>query len=91
AGWTYMLATEWILGARRDHEGLLIDPCIPSKWKKCKITRPFRGAVYEIEIENPKGVEHGVSLLEVDGKKVQGNLIKPHGDGRAHRVRAVMG
>lgn len=91
AGWSFMVATEWILGARREFEGLRIDPCIPSKWKKCKIVRPFRGAVYEIEILNPSGVEKGISTIEVDGKKIQSNIIEPHGDGKIHQVKVVMG
>ncbi len=91
AGWAYMMATEWMLGARRDFEGLKIDPCLPSSWKKCKIRRPFRGATYEILIENPKGMEHGVKEIWIDGKKIEKNLIKPHRDGKSHKVRVVMG
>jgi cellobiose phosphorylase len=91
AGWSFMAATEWILGARRDLDGLRIDPCIPRQWKKCAIRRPFRGAIYEIEIENPQGVEHGVKEIYVDAKKIPGNLIKPHTDGKMHKVRVVMG
>ena len=86
-----MAATEWILGARRDFEGLRIDPCLPGSWKKCFIRRPFRGAVYEIEIFNPKGVQHGVKEVYVDAKKIKGNLISPHQDGTVHKVRVVMG
>ena len=91
AGWAYMMATEWMLGARRDFEGLRIDPCLPSSWKRCKIRRPFREAVYEILIENPKGMEYGVKEIWVDGKKIEGNLIKPHRDGKSHKVKVVMG
>ena len=91
AGWAYMMATEWMLGARRDFEGLKIDPCLPSSWKKCKIRRPFREATYEILIENPKGMEQGVKEIWVDGKKIEGKLIKPHKDGKSHKVRVVMG
>lgn len=91
AGWAFMNATELMLGARRDYDGLRIDPCIPKYWKKCGITRPFRGATYEITIENPQGIEHGVKELFVDGEKVAGNLIKPHGDGKTHKIRAIMG
>lgn len=91
SGWAFMAATEWILGARRDYEGLRIDPCIPSHWKKCSIRRPFRGDVYEINIENPNGVEKGVKELYVDGKVVEGNLVKAIGDKKTHKVRAVMG
>lgn len=91
AGWSFMAATEWVLGARRDFDGLRIDPCIPRQWKKCAIRRPFRGAIYEIEIENPQGVEYGVKEIYVDKKKISGNLIKPHADGKMHKVRVVMG
>ncbi len=91
AGWTFMVATEWLMGARRDYEGLRIDPVLPTKWKKAKITRPFRGATYEINISNPKGVESGVVSVEVDGVAIEGNLIKPHMDGKIHIVNVVMG
>jgi len=90
AGWTFMAGTEWLLGARRDYNGLLVDPCLPKTWKRCRIVRPFRGAVYDIEILNPQGLEKGIVRLEVDGKPVQGNVIAPHKDGKTHRVRAVM-
>lgn len=91
AGWNFMSATQWILGARADYNGLRIDPCIPKKWKKCFTRRPFRGAIYDIEINNPKGVEHGVQEVVVDGKLISGNLIKPFDDGKVHKVKVVMG
>ncbi|MCP5462585.1 MAG: hypothetical protein H7A34_05340 [bacterium] len=89
--WMFIAATEWILGARRDFGGLRIDPCIPADWKECSIKRPFRGATYEIEIKNPNGVNKGVKELIVDGVKIDGTLIKPHGDGKVHKVSVVMG
>ncbi|RJP60977.1 MAG: hypothetical protein C4541_02980 [Candidatus Auribacter fodinae] len=89
--WMFIAATEWILGARRDFKGLLIDPCLPKEWKECSIKRPFRGAIYEIEIKNPEGVNKGVKSVTVDGKLIEGNLIKPHGDGKVHKVSVVMG
>lgn len=91
AGLTFVVATEWLLGVRKDYEGLRIDPCIPSHWKRCRVTRPFRGAHYEITIENSKGKEKGLKLVYVDGKPIEGNLVKPHSDQKTHRVRAVMG
>jgi cellobiose phosphorylase len=91
APWMFIAATEWILGARREFEGLLIDPCLPRHWKECWIRRPFRGAVYEISIKNPKGIQSGVREITIDGKKQKSNIIKPHRDGRVHRVDVVMG
>jgi len=91
SGWTFLAATEYLLGARRDYEGLRIDPVIPAKWKKCKITRPFRGAVYEIEIKNPEGVQRGVKEIKLNGKLVNGNLIRPADKGKRHKVEVLMG
>ncbi|MBI4354882.1 MAG: hypothetical protein HY597_00345 [Candidatus Omnitrophica bacterium] len=91
AGWTFMAGTEWVMGARRDYEGLRIDPSIPSTWKRCKITRPFRGATYEITILNPQGVQHGVASLRVDGQPIAGTVVRPHRDGRVHQVEVVLG
>jgi len=90
-GWTFLAATEYLLGAQRDYDGLGIDPVIPSKWKKFKITRPFRGAIYDIEVKNPKGVQRGVKKLLVDGEPVDGNLIKPGMKGKTYKVEVVMG
>jgi cellobiose phosphorylase len=91
AGWNFMAATQWILGVRAEYKGLIVDPCIPKRWKRCFIRRPFRGAIYEIEIENPKGLERGVREMVVDGKTLSGNLIEPFADGRIHKVKVIMG
>lgn len=91
APWMFQAATEWILGARRHFDGLLIDPCIPKKWKSCSIRRPFRGDVYMIKIENQGGVETGVKEIYVDGNKIHGKIIKPVGDGKEHAVKVIMG
>ncbi len=91
AAWAFLAATEWILGARREFEGLRVDPCIPSHWRRYRIKRPFRGAVYDIEIENPQGKENGVNSVFVDGVRIEGNIIRPHKDGKVHKVKVLMG
>jgi cellobiose phosphorylase len=91
AGWSFMAITEWLLGVRRDFEGLRIQPCIPAHWKRFFIRRPFRGAIYEIEVNNPKGVQRGIKGIYVDGQRIDGDLIKPHNDGKIHKVGVIMG
>jgi len=91
SSWMFIAATEWILGVRRDFGGLFIDPCLPHKWKECWIRRPFRGAIYEVTIKNPKGVQSGVKKITVDGREQKSNVIRPHGDGKVHNVEVVMG
>jgi cellobiose phosphorylase len=91
ADWSLFCVLEGMLGVCPEFEGLKIDPCFPKKWKKAKMTRKFRGATYEIEISNPKGVEYGVKAITVDGQCLTGNIIPPHNDGRVHQVKVVMG
>jgi cellobiose phosphorylase len=91
AGWNFLAATEWVLGARREYEGLRIDPCIPSSWKQARIKRPFRGSIYDILIKNPDNKEKGVKKLIVDGRQMESNLIYPHSDGNVHKVEVLLG
>jgi cellobiose phosphorylase len=83
--------TEWILGLRPDYDGLRIDPKIPKDWKEFKAIRNYRGAVYEIHVKNPNGVECGVKSIKVDGIAIPGNLIAPHSDGKPHQVEVELG
>jgi cellobiose phosphorylase len=83
--------TEWVLGLHAEYEGLRIDPKISKDWASFAATRSFRGAVYDITVTNPNGVEHGVASVTVDGTKIDGNVIKPHSDGKVHKVELVMG
>ena len=91
ADWTLFSAAEGILGVCPEFEGLKIDPCLPRHWKKARIKRKFRGADYAVEISNPEGVEHGVKEIKLDGQRLAGNIIPPHGDGQIHRVQVLMG
>ncbi len=91
AGWNFMAATEWILGVQHDYKGLLIDPCFPEKWKECRVSRPSRGANFEIHIKNPRGVQKGVKEILVNGKKIKGNIIRNFRPGKTYQVEVVMG
>ncbi len=75
AAWTYLAATQYILGIRPDYDGLRVDPCVPSDWKHFTVTRKFRGCEITIEVDNSSGVMKGVSSLEIDGKTIDGNII----------------
>ena len=88
-GWAYFSATRYILGVRPDFDRLVIDPCIPADWKNFKVTRVWRGAEYDIQIENPDGVMKGIREIYFDGQKV--NAIPQCEAGSEHRVRIIMG
>ncbi len=90
AAWQWHVFWGYILGIRPTYEGLLLDPCLPSEWEAITVRRSYQDAVYEIEIDKPRGKCTGVSRVVVDGEPIEGNIVKPHGDGRVHRVRVEM-
>lgn len=92
AAWSFVVASQYILGIRPDFDGLRIDPCIPKKWKGFTVSRKFRGVTYTIEVKNPKGKSKGVKSLVVDGRKVAGNVLPLPTDGRtAVKVEVTLG
>jgi cellobiose phosphorylase len=91
AAWMEKIALEWICGVRPTRKGLLMDPCIPDTWPAFKVHRQFRGATYEINVRNPRGVQKGIVSVTVDGVPLVGNLIPPHCDGAVHVVDVEMG
>ena len=88
-GWAYFSATRYMLGIRPDFEHLTIDPCIPADWREFSAVRRWRGAEYDIHVENPDGVMKGVQELYLDGEKVE--RIPVMAQGSRHDVRDVMG
>ena len=68
AAWNFVAITQWILGVRPEHEGLRIDPCLPSGWDGFRMVRRFRGASYRI------AVTRGDGGLVVDGRPIAGNV-----------------
>jgi N,N'-diacetylchitobiose phosphorylase len=76
ASWAYYAVTQYILGVQPEYDGLKIDPCLPSDWKELKITRRFRKKNFSIVIKNESGVQKGVRTMIVNGKEIDGSLIR---------------
>ena len=76
AAWNFVAISQYILGIIPSYDGLKI--------------RQFRGATFNIKIENPDHVSKGIKSLTVDGKAVDGNVISGITSG-VHEVVAVMG
>ncbi|MBQ3817340.1 MAG: glycosyl transferase [Clostridia bacterium] len=70
ASWTYLAATQYILGIRPEYDGLCIDPQIPDDWDGFEVSRQCRGKTYNIRV--CKGENKG---LTVNGKAVEGNIV----------------
>jgi cyclic beta-1,2-glucan synthetase len=93
AGCLYRAGIEAILGFRRQGAFLLLAPCIPREWPRFEIVYKFHSARYEIAVENPRGVNRGVSSAELDGTPLPGGPTRVPlvDDGRAHQVRVILG
>lgn len=90
AAWLPRVLTHWVLGVRPEWDGLRIDPCLPAGWARARMTRPWRGCTYEIEIEQGGTAADGVEVT-LDGRRLPDNLLAPPkriGERHSVRVRA---
>lgn len=75
ASWNYIAISQSILGIKPDFNGLKIDPCIPKEWDEYKISRNFRGAIYNITIINHVHVSKGIKYITVNREEIEGNIL----------------
>lgn len=90
AAWNYYAITRYILGIRPDYDGLIIDPCIPAEWKQFTIFRQWRGANYEIRINNNSAVEKGVKSVKLNGEMLNGTILPVKEPGSNNLVEVMM-
>jgi N,N'-diacetylchitobiose phosphorylase len=88
--WIYVAATKYILGVHTTYKGLKIEPCIPSDWKEYEVIRKWRGAVYNIKVKNPDGVEKGIKSIKLNGKIVD-KIIPVQDKNSINEVEVMMG
>lgn len=92
SGWYYRAGLEWILGLQVRADKLVFNPCIPKAWPHYSMTYQHGNSRYDVSVENPSGVSHGVLLIELDGvQQATGNSINLSNDGQLHQVRVVLG
>jgi cyclic beta-1,2-glucan synthetase len=91
AGWMQRAGIESILGLRMQGTFLHLDPCIPKFWRTFEMTVRYRSTRYEILVENPNGVAHGVLSARFDGKEGQPLCFPLLDDGTIHHVHVKLG
>jgi len=91
AGWLYRAGLEWMLGFRLRGATVSIDPCIPRLWPGYTIRFRYHAALYTIEVENPRQVTRGVTLIELDSQPRIGHDNIPLVRDGEHRIRIVLG
>ena len=73
AAWTYVAATQYILGIRPSYEGLRVRPLIPAHWPGFTAKRVFRGEEYQIEVTRKE--PDGALSITVNGKALEGDVV----------------
>jgi cyclic beta-1,2-glucan synthetase len=93
AGWMYRAGIESILGLRLQGAFLVLAPCIPKHWPRFEIVFQHASTRYEIVIENPHGVSHGITHAELDGQplSVDPMRVPLRDDSISHKIHAVLG
>ena len=91
AAWTFLSVSQAILGVQPTLDGLRIDPCVPSALKGFTVSRRYRGALYEITVENPNSVQKGVRSVTMNGTAITGNVLPVQPAGARVAVTVRMG
>jgi cellobiose phosphorylase len=90
AAWNFVAITQFILGIRPTHDGLMVSPAIPGKWKSFSVCRLYQGVVYDIVVQR-SGLGDRVQLT-VDDMPVQGTIVpRPQAGTRMVKVRVALG
>jgi len=91
AAWNFVALSQHILGIRPHWDGLLIDPCVPADWDAFAVRRFFRKEHYEIRFKNQSFIgTRGIKSITLDGKALDGNIVRPIGDGKSHLVEVLI-
>lgn len=91
ATWSFVAATQYILGLQPMPDGFRIDPCIPSSWSGFEAARQFRNKTLRIKVSNPDGIEKGVKYISINGVIIKGNIIREKLMSTFNEVEVVMG
>ena len=91
AAWNFYAVSQYILGVRPEYDGLKIDPCIPTDWKKFEVKRKFRDKMFYIKVENPNGASKGVKSVLLNGKELESNLIPLELAEETNEVKIILG
>jgi cyclic beta-1,2-glucan synthetase len=91
AAWMYRLGMEAILGISKMGTSLAIHPCIPHHWPGFRADYRFGNTHYKINVENPNGVNQGVTHVTLDGIPLSDHLIHLVDDDGTHEVHILMG
>ena len=72
AAWTFVNASQYILGIKPTLNGLAVKPCMPNEINEFRLTRRYRGIQYEITAKRGDEKDAGVY---VNGRKCDNDVL----------------
>lgn len=90
AAWYYRGGIESLLGFRLRGNLLEIVPCIPKSWGEYEISYRYGNSPYRIRVNNPEGLNRGVSTVTLDGRQLATSVIPLDDDGKEHIVSVIL-
>ena len=89
AAWNFVAVSQYLLGVRPEHDGLVVDPQIGPDVPSYTVTRVARGARYEITVTN-SGTVGARGRLVVDGTPLDGRTVPYAPAGSTVRVEVTV-
>jgi cellobiose phosphorylase len=89
AAWTFVAASQYLLGVRPTWDGLVVDPQLGPDVPAFTVRRVLRGATYEIEVRN-SGRPGARARLTVGGEPIAGSVVPFAPAGSTVRVTAEL-
>ncbi len=82
--WYYRCLIDGLFGLKGSMEGLIVNPQLPTEWSSVRVKRIFRRASFDIKILRKENIEE--NELFVDGKPIDGNVIRNISTGSSYKV-----
>lgn len=86
AAWTFVNASQYILGIKPTLEGLMIKPCMPDEINEFRLTRLYRGVRYEISAKRGERKDAGVY---VNGKRCDNDVLPAAKSGETVKTEVI--
>jgi len=83
--WYYRCVVEGLIGFKGTPTGVSILPCLPSDWDELKVTRSFRGATFNLNIN--RGEQKSI---HVNGEALEGHDIQCVKAGKIYDVEITL-
>lgn len=76
AGWLYQAGLNNILGFKLSDNYFEVNPCVPSSWDSFSFQYRRGQCEYQVQVNNPDGVQTGVVRVMVDGLEMSDGRIE---------------